>query len=248
MRVAPAGHGRRAAARAAVLLLALALGGCETTAERSAQLERQARPTVLAQHGLSIARSSSYVKVLATQVLHSSEGTAVAVTLRNASAHALRDVPIAIAVEDSRGSVLYANNAPGLEAALTSVSLLGSREQVTWVDDQVHANGVPARASAIVGEAPQAPAGTPRMRLAGVHPVEEASGAGAAGTVLNDSAIAQRGLVVYGIARRGGAIVAAGRALLAEVPAHGSSPFQIFFIGSPQGAQLQVSAPATTLG
>ncbi len=237
-----------------LLLLALTLTGCETTQEKSAKLEREAKKhIVVAQKGLSIAQASADVMVVATTVLHSSEGAAVAVTLRNTSTHALRDVPIAISVKDAAGSMLYQNNAPGLEAALTSAPLLGPGEQFTWIDDQVQANsgaagGIPTTATATVGEAPQAPAGAPRMRLSGLHQIEEAGGAGAEGMVVNDSAVTQHGLVVYGIARQGAAIVAAGRAVLSEVPAHGSTRFQLYFIGSPHGGQLQLSAPATTLG
>jgi hypothetical protein len=239
---------------ATLALCALALAGCETTAEKSAKLEREAKKHVaVAQKGLSIAHASAYVKVVGATVLHSSEGTAVAVTLRNTSTYALRDVPIAIAVKDAAGSVLYQNNAPGLEAALTSAPLLGAGEQLTWIDDQVQAGGgsaggAPTTVTALVGEAPRAPAGTPRMRLTMVHQIEEASGAGAEGTVINDSPTTQRGLVVYGVARQGTRIVAAGRAVLAEVAAHSSSRFQLYFIGSPHGSRLQVSAPATTLG
>jgi hypothetical protein len=112
-----------------LLLAALALGGCESSREKSAQLERAAKLAraehpVQASKGLSILKASTQVQVVATQVLHSSEGTAAVVTLRNASAHALRDVPIAITVKDAAGAALYQNNAPGLEAALTSVALL----------------------------------------------------------------------------------------------------------------------------
>jgi hypothetical protein len=246
--------GRGAMLALATLALACSLTGCETTQQKSAKLEKEAKKhIVVAQSGLSIARASTDVQVVATTVLHSSEGAAVAVTLRNTSTHALRDVPIAISVNDAAGSVLYQNNAPGLEAALTSVPLLEPSEHLTWIDDQVQANsgaagGTPTTATATVGEAPQAPAGAPRMRLSGVHQIEEASGAGAEGMVVNDSAVTQHGLVVYGIARQGATIVAAGRAVLSEVPARGSTHFQLYFIGSPHGARLQLSAPATTLG
>jgi hypothetical protein len=234
-------------------LCALAFAGCESTQEKSAKLEREAKQhIVVAQKGLSIAHASADVRVVATTVLHSSEGAAAVVTLRNAAAHALRDVPIAISVRDAAGSVLYQNNAPGLESALTSAPLLEPGERFTWIDDQVQAGGSaggpPTTVAASVGEAPRAPAGTPRMSLTGVHQIEEAGGAGAEGTVVNDSAVTQHGLVVYGIARRGATIVAAGRAVLAEVAAHGSSRFQLYFIGSSHGAQLQLSAPPTTLG
>jgi hypothetical protein len=238
----------------ALLLLALALGGCESSQEESAQLERAAkRVAVHVQRGLSIARASTRVKVLATEALHSSEGAAAVVTLRDLSSHALRDVPIAISVKDAGGGVLYQNNAPGLEAALTSIALLAPGTQFTWIDDQVQASGgaaggTPTTVTALVGEAQQAPSPTPQIRIADVHPNEEAGSSGAAGTVVNDSPVTQRALVVYGTARRGSQIVAAGRAVLQEVPAHGSSQFQILFIGSSKGAQLQVSAPPTTFG
>lgn len=237
----------------ALLLCALALGGCESSQEKSAQLEKLAR-LARAEHptqavkGLTIARASHAVQVVATQVLHSSEGTAAVVTLRNASAHALRDVPIAITVKDAGGTALYQNDAPGLEAALTSVALLEPGEQLTWIDDQVQVNETPppVTVSALVGEAPQAPASVPKVTVSGVHLTAEAGSAGAAGTVGNGSVVAQHGLVVYGIARRGGRIVAAGRAVLGELAAHGSSPFQVLFIGSTAGAKVQASAPPTT--
>ena len=53
----------------------------------------------------------------------------------------------------------------------------------------------------------------------------------AEGTLVNSSSTTQSELVVYAVARRGGRIVAAGRAVLASVAAGVSSPFQIFFIG-----------------
>jgi hypothetical protein len=234
------------------LALVLALSGCETSAEKSAQLEKQAklaqaRNPVKVSRGLSITHAGSAVRVVSTQVLHSSEGSAAVVTLRNVSAHALREVPIAITVRDAGGHVLFQNNAPGLEAALTSVPVLAAGAQFTWVDDQVQAGGTPASVSALVGEAPRAPAGALRIALSAVRATEEAGSSGVAGTVHNDSAVTQHGLVVYGIARRGGRIVAAGRAVLSEVAAHSSSQFQVLFIGSAGGAHLEVMAPPSTL-
>ncbi len=235
----------------ALLLCALALGGCESSQEKSAQLERaakveRARNPAQASRGLSITQASREVQVVATQVVHSSEGTAAVVRLRNTSAHALRDVPIAITVKSAAGAALYQNNTPGLEAALTSVSLLAPGANATWIDDQVQTSEAPASVSAVVGEAPPASGPIPQVTLFGVHPNEEGGSSGAAGTVHNDSPVAQHNLVVYGVARRGGRIVGAGRAGLAEVPAHGSLPFQALFIGNATGARLEVSAPPTT--
>jgi hypothetical protein len=234
-----------------VLAMALALGGCESSQEKSAQIEKQvklarAKNPAQTSEGLSIAHASHAVQVVATQALHTSEGTAVAVTLRNVSTHALRDVPIAITVKGTGGSTLYQNNATGLEAALTAVPLLAAGQQFTWIDDQVQAAEAPASVSAVVGEAPQAPTTVPKVVLTGVHANDESGASGVAGTVHNDTAVAQRELVVYGIARHSGRIVAAGRAVLSEVAAHGSSPFQVLFIGSAAGAHVEASAPAST--
>jgi hypothetical protein len=41
---------------------------------------------------------------------------------------------------------------------------------------------------------------------------------------------------------------AAGRAVLPEVSAGASLPFQAFLQGNPSGARLEASAPATTFG
>jgi hypothetical protein len=230
---------------AALLLVALALTGCETTAEKSAKLEKRAkRITLTQQKGLSISHPSVLVKVVETAVVHSSEGTAAVITLHNSSAKPLRALPIAITVKDAKGASLYTNSTPGLSSTLVSVGLLPAHGELTWIDDQVQTTGVAAGASAVVGEGGTVSAQLPDISVQGAS-VQEGS---AEGTVVNHSAVAQRELVVYAVARRGGRIVAAGRAVLASVPANASTRFQVFFIGDPRGAQLQVSAPATTLG
>jgi hypothetical protein len=243
---------------AAPVLLALVLTGCETTAEKSGKLERDAKlhelhaavqPGVPGARGLSITRASTKVRVTASSVLHSSEGTAAVVTLRNLSATPLRGVPIAITVRDARGASLYTNGAPGLGASLTSAPLLPAHGTLTWVDDQIQAAGAPASVLVKVGEAPSATGAIPTLGVAGARLFEDPSnGPGAEGSIVNHSRVDQQELVVYALARRAGRVVAAGRAILPRAPAGASTRFQLFFIGEPRGARLEVSAPATTLG
>lgn len=235
---------RRAATTALALgALALALTGCETTAEKSARLERAAKRHALAvQKGLTIARPSKLVEVVSTGVVHGSQGTAIVVTLRNASAQALGEVPIAVALKDARGALVYSNGTPGLAKTLTSIALLPPHAEVTWIDDQ--AQGAGTSVSAEVGEGRALRGATPNVS---VHEAQLAEGS-AEGSVANASPTDQSELVVYAVARRGSQIVAAGRAVLASLAAGGSSPFQVFFIGDTAGAKLQVSAPPTTPG
>lgn len=238
----------------ALVLVALALTGCETTAEKSAALERQAKreraehPTV-AQQGLSIAHESTDLKVLSTAVLRSSEGTAALVTLRNLTNRSLRAIPIAITVRDGRGRQLYTNSAPGLAPSLVSAAYLPAHADLTWIDDQVQTTGAAASVSAKVGEALPATAVVPRLNVEGAHQFEDVSNAPSVeGMVVNRSHVTQQELVVYAVARRAGKIVAAGRAVLPRAPGGSSTRFQIFFVGDPRAGQLELSAPPTTLG
>jgi len=228
---------------------ALALSGCETTAEESARLQRAAKHhSAPAARGLSITAQSTKVKVIASAVLHSSEGAAAVVTLRNASAAPLRDVPVEITLRDVAGAPVYSNDVPGLSGTLVSVPLLGAHATVTWIDDQIQASKTPASVSVKVGEGAPATGAIPRLRVEGAHVAEEAGEPGVEGSLVNGSAVSQQELVIDAVARRSGSIVAAGRAVLAQAPAHARTHFQLFFIGNPHGARLEVSAPATTAG
>lgn len=236
------------ACRCAALGLALAapvlvLSGCETTAEKSAKLERAAKRIAHAtQAGLKITHPSAVVKVLDSEVVRGSEGAAVVLTLRNSSSQALADVPIAVSVKDAKGASVYSNATPGLAKTLTSIALLAPHTTATWIDDQVPASAA-ASVSAEVGEGTAARGALPKLA---VHEVQLAEGT-AEGTLANGSSTAQSELVIYAVARRGGQVVAAGRAVLASVAAGASTPFQVFFVGDPKGARLALTAPPTSV-
>jgi hypothetical protein len=238
-------------AAAALLLLALALTGCESSQEKSARLEKEAKRHVSAAvKGLSIERASTQVSVIASSVVNSSEGSAVVLTLRNLTGEALREVPLAITVRDSAGASVYTNDLPGLAHSLVSVALIPPHGQLTWIDDQVHASGgTPAKVSAEVGQAQAAGGTVPQIAVTRVHLSEGSpTEASAEGIVVNHSSVAQSELVVNAVAVRSGHIVAAGRAILNSLAAGGSASFQAFLVGSPKSAALTVSAPGANAG
>jgi hypothetical protein len=240
--------------RAALVLVAFALTGCESTQEKSARLQRAAQlrpghPQLATAKGLSIAHPSTDVKVVSATVVHGSEGNAAAITLLNESAEALVNVPIAITVRSASGATVYTNAAPALAHTLVSVPSLPAHTQLTWVDDQVQATGSPASVTAKVGEARAAGAPLPQLAVTGTHLVHEpAGGEVGQGSVVNHSSVNQSELVVYAVATRGGHVVAAGRAVLPELAAGASHTFQLFFLGDPTGARLSFSAAASTTG
>jgi hypothetical protein len=231
---------------AALALAAVLLCGCETTAERSAQLERQAKRNG-AGHGSGarathISAPSRTVTVVSKSLVKGAEGDAVVLRLRNNSSTATREVPVQVTVHDSRGASLYTNATPGLAATLASAPLIGPHATAVWIDDQVTTAGTPARVTAVVGEGHPATGATTPIEVAGVHLNQEASGTAAEGNVVNHSPVAQHEVVVDAIATSGGRILAAGRAVIPEVAAGASTPFQLFFIGNPQGGRLELAA------
>jgi hypothetical protein len=245
---------RRSARAPSVIALALALGavslaGCETTAEKSAKLERAAKRIAPAQQqGLSIAHASSIVKVLSATLVRGTEGTAAVLTLHNSSTRAIRGVPISISLRDAQGTTVYTNGTPGLAKTLTSLALLPAHGDGVWIDDQIPGTSATILA-AKVGEGTPTSGAPPRLAVRKAQLAKDPSGAATVeGTIANPSSTGQSELVVYALARRGGHVVAAGRAVLASLAPGASAPFQAFFVGVPAGAQLQLSAPPTALG
>lgn len=223
----------------------LALTGCETTQEKSAKLERAHHKSTVAGQGLAISKASSTIEVLTATALHTSEGTAVAVTVAN-SGSAQREVPLLISVKQSGGSPV-ANAEPGLAHSLTSIAYVPSHGKAVWVDDQLTLTGTPGAATAEVGDGKPATGAVPKIAI-GAHKLErETGGELVTGTVTNGSTVDQHELVVYATATRRGHTLAAGRAVIASLTAGATSKFQIFLIGSSAaGAQLTLSAPPST--
>jgi hypothetical protein len=236
----------------ALLPLAATTAGCSSTRAQAKRFTQQGSKAFAAR-GLRVGASNRDVQVLAHAIVSDANGTAAVVVLRNHGSQALRDVPIALAVVDAHGKVLWRNDAPGLEAGLTHAALLAPGETVTWVNDQVLLPGG-ARAAALrakVGAGSSAPPTAARLAIhvQDAHiEGDPASGVTAVARAVNGSSVAQRDLVIAAVARRGGKLVAAGRAVVPSLKANGGERFQAFFVGDPRGGQLSFDAQPSTLG
>jgi len=221
---------------ALLVFAALALAGCESSQAKSARLARAAKGATK-ETGLVVTRANPDVKIVASTVVHDRYGAAAVVELRTKRTQA--DLPVALEV------AAYRNDSPGLEHWLTHVPLVQAGERAFWVDDQIQAAGaidvkvgMPKRA---------APAKLPRLVPTGLVLEPDPSGAFTRGRLRNDSAIEQHRLMVYGVAELHGKVVAAGRAGIERLKAHGRSTFKVFWIGDPKGAKVHVFAPPTVL-
>jgi hypothetical protein len=234
----------RGGAVAGLALLALAgLAGCQSTQDRSAELEEKGATKLVSQPGLEIKKESSEVKVTSTALLSDTYGSAVVVGLHNGSSKSLTNVPILIDVRDAKGKSVYKNDIPGIEPALAAVPYIPAGGDTTWVNDQVLASGKPksvvvkvgASTSSYSGEVPEIEVSAPAIEG------DPVSGIEATGTVVNRTDEEQDRLLLYAIARQGGKVVAAGRGAIDHMKAT-TKPlhYDIFFIGDPTGAELEL--------
>lgn len=233
---------------AAAACCTLLLAACESTQTKSARLSAQAGD-LKTQRGVRIARASKVVKVQRATVLRDANGTAAVVALRNTSKRTQARVPLLIDVRGEGGKSVFKNDDPGLDPALTGVSVLLPGQQLLWVNDQVLASAAARRVRVKVGpQRGKAPVKLPRLELAPPQlESDPTSGVLAVGKVTNRSAVEQRNLVIFAVARKGKRVVAAGRGAIERLKPRASATYQVFFIGNPQGARLTLAAPPTTL-
>jgi len=236
---------RGAAALAAAAPALVLAAGCESTQDKARRLSSEGG-AVFREQGLRVGRTNPDVRIVRRDVVTDRNGSAVAVTLASRGrAHAR--VPVAIDVRGRDGRSVFRNDAAGLDPSLTGVALVGRGDRVVWVHDQVTPTGRPARVRARVGVGrARAPRRAPRLVTEGVRLREESLGIAAVGFVRNTSRVDQRDVALYGVARRGGRVVAAGRAVIRRLRAGRRASFRMYFIGDPRRARLDLSVPPTS--
>jgi hypothetical protein len=243
---------RQVALAGFVAVAAISLTACQSTQDKSAELEASAATTLLNDKGLSVKKESADVTVTSTAVLSGAEGSAaVVVNVHNDSGSDLVDVPILIDVRDAKGKSLYRNDFPGIEPELAAIPYVPAHGDAEWVNDQVLTAGKPSSVkvrlgaddSTFSGELPNIEVSEPN--LAG----DPVSGIEATGTVVNRTGADQGRLLLYAVARSGGEVVAAGRGAIEHLkPDTKKLDYRIFFVGDPRGADLTLSDFPTLKG
>lgn len=230
-----------------LLTVALLASGCESTQDKSERLAKTGGAATR-EKGLKVRSESGDVKVTGTAVIADPNGAAAVVELKNTAKRSLAKVPLAIEVSDGKRP-LFRNDAPGLEPSLVGVSVLAPGASLTWVNDQILAEGKARSVKAKVGkDSGGAPAKLPRIVVGRPSLKRDpTSGLAAEGKVTNRSDLLQRELTLFAVARKGRRVVAAGRGQVERLKAGKTARYQIFFIGNPAGARIVIEAPATNL-
>lgn len=237
-----------------VAALGAALGlvavGCESTQDKAARVQAEGEALVASQKPLEIAKPFKDVVVEGSTLVADKFGTAVVVTVRNDSKDTLVGVPILVDVRDAKGKSVFKNSAFGLDFALNHIPLLRPGETFDWVNDQILTTGAAKSVKVTIGE-PESknPDQIPEIEVSAPKISNDPSGVQGTGTAVNKSDVDQRQLVFFGVARKGGQVVAAGRGQLKKLQADQPKPgnYLIFFIGDPSGSDVAVSAPPSVL-
>jgi hypothetical protein len=232
-----------------LIAVALALAACESTQDKSERLERDGGGALAQEKGVVVSKQSRDVKVLSTEVVQDENGTAAVVRIRNTGKSALAQIPVSIDVRGSgAGKSLFRNDDPGLEPSLVRVPVLRPGQEFEWVNDQIAAAEKPRAVKAKVGEAKSVRSDIPKVTVTRPRLEQDpVSGVAAVGFAANRSKVEQRKLVIFAVARKGGRVVAAGRAQINRVKPRKRTRYTIFFIGNPRGARISLEAPPTSL-
>jgi hypothetical protein len=224
------------------------LSGCESSQDKSARLAKDAHSSIKEKAQI-VGKQSSAVKVVSSEVLRVKDRAAAIVTVKNLTGRPLVQLPVAISVTGKDGRQLFTNEVPGLQQSLTQVPMVPPGKTIVWVNDQLALSAPPKALKAVVGDSTvKVPLTLPELSISKptLHQ-DPVSGAVAEAKVTNTSKVVQTNLVVFGVARKGGRIVAAGRALVPKLKPGRTARISMFFVGNPKGAQLELSAPPSVL-
>jgi hypothetical protein len=223
------------------------VSGCESTEDAAKKIAAKGT-AAFNQKGIKVGSIDKEIKITQRSVLHDQNGAAVIIDVHYLGKKPIINAPITINVLSRHGASVFKNDAPGIEESLGHLPLLNPGESFAWINDQVQANGTPAKVQARIGSGQAATPKQPQMHLSGLKLTNDpVSGANATGKIRNASDILQLRLVIFAVARRGSRVVAAGRAIIPRLLPGKSATFHAYFIGNPAGAQISVSAPATSL-
>jgi hypothetical protein len=231
--------------------LTVTASACESTESESAKIGREGSAAVAATSTLKLGGANRSVRVSDVTLLSGGGRKAVAVKLTSTSPRAQTEVPVLVNVTGAGGKVVYSNATGGAEPLLQRVTLLRAQTSTWWVDDEVLTTGTASAAKVRVGtgKAPRGSARSAALSAKAVHVAEQAGSSTVSGLLVNGTGKAQSAVPVFAVASRGGKVVAAGRAVVASVPAGASATsFDLPLVGDATGATIELTAlPASAV-
>jgi hypothetical protein len=215
------------------------LSGCATTQDANKRASIQADRTLASRKALELRGTDRNVQVVSTTVLNGKDGSAVVAVLRNRGDQPVNDLPIEVGPEGGDP----VNARPNVPYFQSHAPAIAPGDQATWVYVSKEPLGS-NRAFVRVGADPTPPLAT-ADHVSELETGGKVDGSSVQAKVTNDSGVPQYDLDVYAVARKGGRLVAAGRANLLHLGVTNSAHLTLPVIGDVKGAQVQIFAPQT---
>lgn len=223
----------------------MSAAACQSTEQESAKIAREAKAAPAGAAALKLGAANRSVHVSQVTLLSDAGRLAVAAKLTNTSARAQANVPLLVNVTGKGGKVLYSNKAGGVEPSLQRIALLRAHQSAWWVDDQVLTSRPALAVKLRVGSGPRTPSRAfPEIATTATRIARETGISTLSSALVNHSSAGLGKVPVFGVALRGGRVVAAGRAVIGALPARrgASVAFQMVLVGNPTGAKIELSA------
>ena len=224
----------------ALVFVGAVLSGCATTQDANQRASIQADRTLASRKALVLHGTERDVRVVSTTVLNGKNGSAVVAVLRNRGSRPVNDLPIEVGPEGGDP----VNARPNVPYFQSHAPAIAPGDRATWVyvsKDPLGSN----RAFVRVGAHPTPPLTTTAGQVSELDAGGKGDGSSVRAEVTNDTGIPQYDLDVYAVARKGGRLVAAGRANLEHLGVTNSAHLTLPVIGDAKGAEVQIFAPQT---
>lgn len=224
---------------ATLVFVGAALSGCATTQDANKRASIQADRTLASRKALELHGTDRDVQVVSTTVINGKEGSAVVAVLRNRGSRPVNDLPIEVGPEGGDP----VNARPNVPYFQSHAPAIPPGEEATWVyvsKDPLGSN----RAFVRVGAHPTPPLST-ADHVSELDAGGQGDGSSVKADVTNDTGVPQYDLDVYAVARKGGRLVAAGRANLEHLGVTDRAHLTLPVIGDAKGARIQIFAPQT---
>ena len=226
------------------ICLAGTLAACDTTQNKAARLKIRNDRQLADTNPVKVTTPAPGVEVLDTDVVNG-KGGAVAVTIQNASAEPVTDLPLVVSVRDG-GKEVELNGKPKSYYQAHAPALAPGAEG-TWIftsRDRIPDGAVTARVGVAVNP-PATADGIPNLTAEATPPTPTKNGATIEVEVSNPESFPQYNVPVYAWAKSGDTYVAAGQALITDIHPGSSRSVQVKLIGDPGNNQVEIFAPAT---
>ncbi len=236
--------------RGALLVVgAVVAAGCQSTHDQAAKKGHGTGDVAKTVKISGNAGITTKVAALLTVELSDGLHTVVVVELHSTDkAHSVVWAPIEVKASDASGAVVAETNVAGADPVLIHVPSLPAGGTSFYVNDQLTPTTRPTTASVTLGGEMRVINPPPGVLTAtGTISIDPDLGNQFLGTVTNTTKVRQELVIVQGIARLGGRIVAAGTAIVRGLKPGASFDYTGSLTGDPKGATLTVFAPVSNV-